>query len=92
MVNELLLKMNCTIILKHVVNRENKSNTNKFSVAIAGLFERYTYTKRNRMHPTRIKSGTFPDPDVISEQRFSFPRRLCSHSLSWNCSVMAERA
>jgi hypothetical protein len=26
------------------VNRENKSNTNKFSVAIAGIFERYTYT------------------------------------------------
>jgi hypothetical protein len=33
------------------VNRQNKSNTNKFSVAIAGIFERYTYT------PTRIKLG-----------------------------------
>jgi hypothetical protein len=28
------------------VNRENKSNTNKFSAAIAGIFERYTYEYR----------------------------------------------
>jgi hypothetical protein len=27
---------------RNVVNRGNKRNTNKFSVAIAGIFERYT--------------------------------------------------
>jgi hypothetical protein len=30
------------LIPKHVVNGENKNN-NKISVAIAGIFERYTY-------------------------------------------------
>jgi hypothetical protein len=32
---------------EHVVNRENKCNTNKFSVAIAGILDRYTYHRQN---------------------------------------------
>jgi hypothetical protein len=33
--------------------------------------------------------GASHDPDFISKQQCSFPRWLCSHSHSWNCSVMA---
>jgi hypothetical protein len=38
------------------------------------------------------QSGASHDPDIISEQRCSFPWQQCPHSHSWNCSVMVSRA
>jgi hypothetical protein len=43
------------------VNRENKSNTNKFSVVIAGIFERYRYTFLATDLEARVRFPALPE-------------------------------